>query len=258
MSSRRSAKRYRDRVARVDYDKQSAVYDRGRALPPEALAQWMLVVRRHLPGTPATILDLGSGTGRFSAALADAFDAEVVAVEPSNGMRDRATKKSHPRVHVMAGSAERIPMQDGSADAAWLSNVVHHFDDVPAAARELRRVVKEGAPVLVRGAFAGRGPIPTLYRFFPSTENAIESFPTVPEIFEAFQDAGFATMSIERVEQLLAYKLADMVDRVRQRADTTLEKLSDEEFAAGLKELEDAAKTETGPVLDYLDLLVVR
>jgi len=65
-------------------------------------------------------------------------------------------------------------------------------------------------------------------------------------------------MSIERVEQLLAYKLADMVERVRHRADTTLEKLSDADFAEGLARLEQTAKTATGPVLDYLDLLVVR
>jgi len=245
-------------VARVDYDKQAAVYDRGRTLPPEAITQWMLVVRRHLPEGATTILDLGSGTGRFSAALADAFDADVVAVEPSKGMRAQAISKPHPRVHVTAGSAERIPMQDGSADAAWLSNVVHHFDDLTAAAREIRRVVSDGAPVLLRGAFAGLGPIPTLYRFFPATENAIESFPTVPEVFGAFEEAGFRTMSIERVEQLLAYKLADMIDRVRQRADTTLEKLSDDDFAEGLARLERSAQTETGPVLDYLDLLVVR
>ena len=110
----------------------------------------------------------------------------------------------------------------------------------------------------MRSAFAGRGPIPTLYRFFPATESAIESFPAVPDVFAAFERAGFTSMSIERVEQLLAYKLADMVDRVRQRADTTLEKLSDDDFAKGMARLEEVAKTETGPVVDYLDLLVVR
>ena len=245
-------------MARVDYDKQAAVYDRGRTLPPEAMAQWMAVIRRHIGDAAQTILDLGAGTGRFSAALADTFNADVVAVEPSRGMREQAATKPHPRVHITAGSAEDIPMQDASADAAWLSNVVHHFDDIPRAARELRRVLAEDAPVLIRGAFAGRGPIPTLYRFFPASENAIESFPAVPEIVDAFEHAGFASMSIERVEQLLAYRLADMVDRVRQRADTALEKLSDEDFATGLAALERAAELEDGPVLDGLDLLVLR
>jgi predicted RNA methylase len=33
------------------------------------------------------VLDLGAGTGLFAAAIASWFDAEVVAVEPSAGMR---------------------------------------------------------------------------------------------------------------------------------------------------------------------------
>ena len=218
----------------------------------------MAVIQRHIGDTARTILDLGAGTGRFSAALADAFDADVVAVEPSAGMRRQAKTKAQTRVRIVGGSAEHLPLANRSCDAAWLSNVVHHFDDIPRAAQELRRVLTESAPVLIRGAFAGRGPIPTLYRFFPAAENAIESFPAVPEIVDAFVSAGFASMSIERVQQLLAYRLADMVDRVRQRADTTLEKLSDADFAAGLAELERAAEIETGPVLDYLDLLVLR
>jgi hypothetical protein len=85
----------------------------------------------------------------------------------------------------------------------------------------------------------------------------IESFPTVPEVFEVFERAGFTSLSAEKVEQLLAHKLSDMVERVRQRADTTLEALSDEDFADGLARLEVAAGTDEGPVLDSLDLLVL-
>jgi ubiquinone/menaquinone biosynthesis C-methylase UbiE len=245
-------------MARVDYDKQAAVYDAGRTLPSEAIATWMLVARRHLGESADTILDLGSGTGRFSAALADAFDANLVAVEPSAGMRGQAAGKPHNRVHIVAGNAESLPLPQGSCDAAWLSNVIHHFDDIDASARELRRVVVDGGPVLIRGAFAGRGPIPTLYKFFPATENMIETFPTVPEVFDVFERAGFTNLSTEKVEQLLAHTLSDMVEKTRQRADTTLEKLSDEDFAEGLAKLEEAAKHGDGPVFDSLDLLVLR
>src|SRR2546422_890781 len=107
-------------MARVDYDKQAAVYDRGRTLPPEATAQWMAVVRPHIGDDAHTILDLGSGTGRFSSALADAFDADVIAVEPSVGMRRQAKTKTRTHVRIVGGSAEQLPLTDGSCDAAWL------------------------------------------------------------------------------------------------------------------------------------------
>lgn len=242
-------------MARVDYDKQSAVFAKGRELPPEALAAWMVVARRHIGDGPRVILDLGSGTGRFSGALAEAFGTTVVAVEPSQGMRSRAP--GHDHVARLGGAAEHLPLADATVDAAWLSNVVHHLDDIHAAARDMRRVLIEDAPVLIRGAFAGR-PVATLYDFFPATEQTIGSFPSVDEIVDAFLGAGFTSFSLEKVEQLLAYSMSEMVRRVKLRADTTLELLSDEEFAEGVRRMEEAARTDDSPVLDYLDLLVFR
>ena len=242
-------------MARVDYDKQSAVFARGRELPPEAIATWTVVARRHIGDGPAAVLDLGSGTGRFSGALADAFDTIVIAVEPSEGMRTQAPP--HARVVRLGGAAEHLPLRDDSCDAAWLSNVVHHFDNVDAVAAELRRVLSTESPVLIRGAFAGR-PVATLYDFFPGTEKTIESFPSVNEVVDVFLGAGFASFSLEKVEQLLARSMTEMIERIKLRADTTLELLSDDEFAEGLKRMEQAAANDDSPVLDYLDLLVLR
>ena len=158
-------------------------------------------------------------------------------------------------MHILAGKAEAIPLRDASIDPAWLSNVVHHFDDLAQAARELRRVTTD--TVLIRGAFGGV-PVPSLYRFFPSAQQVIDSWPTMPEVIEAFEDAGFTSFRNEKVEQLLAYNLAEMVPRIRMRADTTLELISDDEFNQGLAKLEEAANHEHGPVTDPIDLLVVR
>ena len=241
-------------MARVDYDKQSELYDKGRSLPPEAIEIWTVTARRHVPEA-SRILDLGAGTGRFSAALADAYEADVYAVEPSAGMRERARTKPHELVHVVAGRAEQIPLPDASIDLAWLSNVVHHFDDIPQAARELRRVVTDA--VLIRGAFAA-SVVPTLFRFFPGARRVIESMPSLTDVIDAFERAGFRSFRNEHIEQLLAYDLAEMIPRIRTRADTALELISDEEFEQGLAVLEEAAKHERGPVTDVLDLLVIR
>jgi hypothetical protein len=44
--------------------------------------------------------------------------------------------------------------------------MIHHVPDLTAAARELRRVVRAGGPILIRSAFAGRHQAITLFRFF--------------------------------------------------------------------------------------------
>src|SRR5437764_3931529 len=106
-------------------------------MSPDALQTWMEAFARHLPPTrPLTWLDLGSGTGRMTPALASAFGGPVHGVEPSDNMRAQALAHAgHPAVTYAAGSAEHIPLPDASCDAALLFFVWHHV----AIARALLR-----------------------------------------------------------------------------------------------------------------------
>jgi ubiquinone/menaquinone biosynthesis C-methylase UbiE len=82
-------------MARVDYDRMASDYVRGRVLPPEGMAPWRDAIRPWLardPGSRSPALDLGAGTGQFAAAIAGWFGVEVVAVEPSGGMRAQAAR----------------------------------------------------------------------------------------------------------------------------------------------------------------------
>ena len=91
-------------------------------------------------GSDARVLDLAAGTGRLTAELRRRF-AEVVAVEPDERMR---------AVHgeAVAGSAEAIPLEDASVDAAFVGEAFHWFD--PAAAiPELARVLRSGGGLAV-------------------------------------------------------------------------------------------------------------
>ena len=76
----------------------------------------------------------------------------------------------------------------------------------------------------------------------------------------AFEGAGFGVQALRRVAQVSAPSLAAYRDKVRRRADTGLRLLPDDQFAAGLAALDRAAAAETTPtpVVDRLDLLVLR
>ena len=75
----------------------------------------------------------------------------------------------------------------------------------------------------------------------------------------AFAAAGFRTEGLRQVDQVSATSLAAYRDKVRLRADAGLALLPDEEFAAGLAALDQAAEAETtpAPVVSRLDLLVL-
>ncbi len=248
-------------MAMADFNRIAPAYDAGRSLPDEAMQVWRGALLRHLPErTALPALDLGYGTGRFTTALADWLDARVLGIEPSEGMiRAATTAGAHPNVAYLQGRAENIPLADSTCDFAWLSTVVHHFSDLPRAAAELRRVVRPGGAVLIRSWFPGRAEV-THFRYFPRAKAIAETFPTLEAVEKAFAAAGFRRRALESVTQVSARSLREACERLTHRADSTLQLLSDEEFAEGMRALEADAAVETQPmpVTSALDLLVLR
>lgn len=251
-------------MARINYDEQTAVaYTAVRELPRDGLAEWREAIRRHLRPAPGmTLLDIGAGTGTFATAFADWFGIRVLAVEPSDAMRARIPRT--PAIEVFAGSAAALPLPDRSADAAWLSLVIQHVADLEAAAREIRRVLRPGAPVLIRGGMSrpSYDGIENV-RFFPETARTIDTFASVEQVCAAFATAGFRAESLEPVRETYPAGLADLLTRIDtlRRADTTLRSLTEDEFQRGKERIRRAAAEQTPdpePRSNWLDLLVLR
>src|SRR5712691_11037955 len=104
---------------RIDFDERLwRGYREGRALPLQAIDAWMDAVERHASShRPLTVIDLGSGTGRFTPGLAERFGGPVYGVEPAAKMRQIAVAfGDHDRVTYLEGRAEQIPLPDRSCD----------------------------------------------------------------------------------------------------------------------------------------------
>jgi SAM-dependent methyltransferase len=256
-------------MARISYDERTAAaFKAAREIPRDGLSEWRETVRRHLRPSPGmTLVDIGAGTGAFASAFSDWFDLEVVAVEPSAPMRDRIPRTAH--IRVLEGDATALPLPDDSADAAWLSLVIHHVPDLEAAAREIRRVLRPGAPVLFRQGFPDRyEPVGELkldriemVRWFPETARIARTFPSLADVCQAFAAAGFRREAVEQVRDTNPESLVEFLGRLDtlRRADTTLRGLTDDEFLRGKERVRravDAASAE--PRSNWLDLLVLR
>jgi len=87
------------------------------------------------------VLDLGAGTGKLTALLT-ALGADVTAVEPDPAMLAEL-RRVLPAVNALPGSAEGIPVPDGSVDAVLCGQAMHWFN--------LEVALPEIARVLVRG-----------------------------------------------------------------------------------------------------------
>jgi ubiquinone/menaquinone biosynthesis C-methylase UbiE len=250
-------------LQRVDYDDhQHRVYAKARAISPDMRARWMEVFAAELPpARPLALLDLGSGTGRFSPALADHFGGPVYGVEPSAGMRAvAAADAAHPIVAYLEGEAAAIPLEDAAVDGVLMFLSFHHVTDKAGAVREIARVLKPQGRILLRGVFSDRLP-PTWYRaYFPRLE-AIERsmFPTLTEVLALFGAAGFAPLALREVEERYADSEAEAIERLRLRGISTFDHLSQEEITEGFARLDrdEMSGSLRPPLTGRSDLLVL-
>ena len=119
-------------VDAVDYDELRPGY------APEAVA-WVAARGDLHPGS--LVVDLAAGTGQLSRRLSD-LDLRVVAVEPAANMRAVLGARM-PAIRVEEGTAESMPLTDGSVDGVVVGNAFHHFDR-EAAFSEIARVLRPG------------------------------------------------------------------------------------------------------------------
>jgi SAM-dependent methyltransferase len=125
------------------YDTIGATYPLTRRTEPRIAARiWAAL------GEPRTVLNVGAGTGSY-----EPSDRHVIGVEPSALMRSQRLPGAAP---CLAGSAENLPFDDESFDAAMAVCTVHHWQDPIAGLREMRRVARRVVVFLFDTSDPGR------------------------------------------------------------------------------------------------------
>jgi arsenite methyltransferase len=93
------------------------------------------------------VLDVGCGPGFYVAELLETVgrDGSVVGIDLSRDMLTVAAARTegHENVELLEGSATEVPLADESVDRAVCVQVLEYVPDVPAALREMRRVLSD-------------------------------------------------------------------------------------------------------------------
>jgi SAM-dependent methyltransferase len=119
----------------LSFDGVADEYEQTRPTYPPALLDALPL------GADAAVLDLGAGTGKLTRVLAERY-RDVTAVEPLANMR-AMLERVVPGVTALPGSAERIPLDDGSVEGVFAAQAFHWFDK-PVALPEIARVLRPG------------------------------------------------------------------------------------------------------------------
>ncbi|AJP60066.2 SAM-dependent methyltransferase [Pandoraea vervacti] len=100
----------------------------------------------------AQVLDLGCGAGHVSFFTAPHV-ARVVAYDLSADMlgvvAGEAAKRGLANIDTQLGAAESLPFDRATFDLVFSRYSAHHWSDVGAALREMRRVLKPGGRVVI-------------------------------------------------------------------------------------------------------------
>ena len=117
------------------FDAGSDAYERARPGYPPECVEYLI---EHLRMRTGRVLDLAAGTGKLTRELL-ARGIECVAVEPVEGMRARFAA-ALPGIEALDGTAEAIPLPDGSVVAVTVAQAFHWFRHAEAIA-EMHRVM---------------------------------------------------------------------------------------------------------------------
>jgi ubiquinone/menaquinone biosynthesis C-methylase UbiE len=110
----------------------------------------------------AAVLDLGCGAGHASFAVAP-HAASVTAYDLTREMlavvEREAAARELPNIATVRGMAEELPFPEAHFDCVISRYSAHHWHDVPAALREVRRILKPGGRVLLIDTAGGETPL---------------------------------------------------------------------------------------------------
>lgn len=134
------------RLVRRSFDRASRTYDAGATIQSELRARLLErldVVRLQ----PASVLDLGAGTGHAARALKQRYRAAlVVAVDASSEMLRQSSRQQSwlRRFERVAADAHRLPVRSESVDLVFSNLMLEWCHDPDAVFAEVRRVLRPG------------------------------------------------------------------------------------------------------------------
>lgn len=220
----------------VDYDEVSRIYDTSRVAHTKVTEK---LVRLIQVSRDSVVLDMGCGTGNYTAAVQQAVKS-VIGIDLSMGMLRRTCAK-FPSLPIVYGDITSLPFSSETFDGAYAVQVLHHVRKKEIFLKEAHRVLKKGAYLALDSCSHQQMHAFWLYHYFPQgIEVDLARIPDVENIADLLEAAGFSDVAIETSYSDVAFeheKPERYLDRDFRDGQSTFCLLSEADTEAGCKRL---------------------
>jgi demethylmenaquinone methyltransferase/2-methoxy-6-polyprenyl-1,4-benzoquinol methylase len=127
--------------------------------------RWRKATIRETVKPGDRVLDACCGTGDLAVAARAAGAGEIVGVDFSEQMLERARRKD-PELEWIQADVLALPFEDASFDAVVVGFGVRNVEDLEAGIRELRRVLRPGGRLGILEITTPRGPLKVFYKLW--------------------------------------------------------------------------------------------
>jgi demethylmenaquinone methyltransferase/2-methoxy-6-polyprenyl-1,4-benzoquinol methylase len=199
---------------RTMFDRIAPVYDlMNRVMTAGLDVRWRRLAAEAAVRQGDRVLDAACGTGDLAIADVKAGAGRVTGLDFSEGMLERARKKTVLRKDALEwvqGDMLRLPFADATFDAATVGFGVRNVEDLELGLRELRRVLRPGGRLAILEITQPRGAlrpfyslwfdriVPLLGKVLPGGDAytylpaSVKRFPTAERLAEMLRVAGFS------------------------------------------------------------------
>lgn len=153
-------------------------------------------------------IDLGSGPGHISIAVAKASDMQVYALDLSEDAQTIARSNIRDaglegQIIPLTGDVAAIPLPDDSVDLVVSRGSIYFWDDLPSVFSEVARILRPGGTTFIGGGFGNAelrdDVVQKMIARNPEWEKRYLTN-TSPETIERFEQALSETTGVEGVE----------------------------------------------------------
>ncbi len=217
---------------KIDYNTIAQEYARHRQIHPDVFKK---LIQSGELNRASKVLEVGCGTGNYTAALEKAVGCSCWGVDPSEQMLAKA-KARCANADFKVGNAQQLAYPTGFFDFVFSVDVIHHVDDRSAYFREAHRVLKKGGQVCTvtdsEEIIRHRQPLSV---YFPETiEPELQRYPSIADLQAMMSQAGF--LHLQKTQAEFTYSLTDM-QRYRDKAFSCLHLIATEAFERGLQRM---------------------